>query len=346
MNRKKTRKIIACICILSVMMSLVSCDSRKNQKDRTLRVGVVTYTPDDPFINAMTDILKEDLKALEASDMKVIVSVRSGDNSQQEQDEVVEEMIDAGCDVLCVNLVDRTAPSNIIRLARQNNIPVIFFNREPVREDLLQWDRLYYVGCDAAQSGEMQGEIAAEYIKNHPEVDRNQDGKIQYVLLEGEAEHQDAISRTDCSVKTILENGVKLEKLTYQFADWNRAQAENRMSRLISQYGDQIEMVISNNDEMALGAVEAYKNAGYMQSDYPVIFGIDGLDDALEAVRLGTMQGTVYNDRETQARKIALIAVALFRGNDVSVLGLEDERYYMAQYRKVDVNNVDEFLQK
>lgn len=205
MNRKKTRKIIACICILAVMMSLVSCDSRKNQKDRTLRVGVVTYTPDDPFINAMTDILKEDLKALEASDMKVIVSVRSGDNSQQEQDEVVEEMIDAGCDVLCVNLVDRTAPSNIIRLARQNNIPVIFFNREPVREDLLQWDRLYYVGCDAAQSGEMQGEIAAEYIKNHPGVDRNQDGKIQYVLLEGEAGHQDAISRTDCSVKTILD---------------------------------------------------------------------------------------------------------------------------------------------
>lgn len=118
------------------------------------------------------------------------------------------------------------------------------------------------------------------------------------------------------------------------------------MSQLISQYGDQIEMVISNNDEMALGAVEAYKNVGYMQSDYPVIFGIDGLDDALEAVRLGTMQGTVYNDREAQARKIALIAVALFRGNDVSVLGLEDERYYMAQYRKVDVNNVDEFLKK
>ena len=94
MNRKKTRKIIACICILAVMMSLVSCDSRKNQKDRTLRVGVVTYTPDDPFINAMTDILKEDLKALEASDMKVIVSVRSGDNSQQEQDEVVASWSD------------------------------------------------------------------------------------------------------------------------------------------------------------------------------------------------------------------------------------------------------------
>lgn len=210
----------------------------------------------------------------------------------------------------------------------------------------MQWEKLYYIGCNAEQSGIMQGEIVADYIKNHPEVDKNQDGKIQYILLEGEAGHQDAISRTDYSVKTLLEQGINLEKLSYQFADWNRGQAENRMSRLIEQYGEKIELVISNNDEMALGAVEAYKNVGYMQSDYPVIFGIDGLDDALEAVRLGTMQGTVYNDREAQARKIALIAVALFRGNDVSVLGLEDERYYMAQYRKVDVNNVDEFLKK
>lgn len=81
-------------------------------------------------------------------------------------------MIDAGCDVLCINLVDRTAPSRIIRMARNEDIPVIFFNREPVREDLVQWEKLYYVGCDAEQSGIMQGEIAAEYINSHPEVDK------------------------------------------------------------------------------------------------------------------------------------------------------------------------------
>ena len=68
----------------------------------------------------------------------------------------------------------------------------------------------------------MQGEIAADYLKAHPGADKNQDGKIQYVLLEGEAGHQDAISRTDCSVKTLIENGIELEKLSYQFADWNR----------------------------------------------------------------------------------------------------------------------------
>lgn len=343
MNKQSAKRIIAYICVAVLLLSVTGCEEKQKQTDKTLRVGVVTYAPNDPFINAMTDTLKEDLKAMEAADMKVIVSVRSGDNSQQDQDEIVEEMIDAGCDVLCVNLVDRTAPSNIIRLARQNDIPVIFFNREPVEDDLLQWDKLYYVGCDAAQSGEMQGEIAADYIKAHPEVDRNNDGKIQYVLLEGEAGHQDAISRTDWSVKTILENDVQLEKLTYQFADWNRAQAENRMSQLISQYGPEIEMVISNNDEMALGAVEAYRNAGYKKEDYPIIFGIDGLDDSLEAISDGMMQGTVYNDKETQARKMAMIAVCLFRGTGISNLGLEDGRYYMAQYQKVDADNVEKF---
>lgn len=127
---------------VGILISLTGCGKQDTKADHMLRVGVVTYTPDDPFINAMTDIIKSNLKAKESNTMKVIVSVRSGDNDQQEQDEIVEEMIDAGCDVLCVNLVDRTAPSNIVRMARQNDIPVIFFNREPVQEDLLQWDKL------------------------------------------------------------------------------------------------------------------------------------------------------------------------------------------------------------
>ena len=323
-------------------LSFPGCGKKENTSDRTLRVGIVTYTQDDPFINTMTEQIREDLKLKESKDMKILVSVKNGDNDQRDQDELVEEMIAAGCDVLCVNLVDRTAPSDIIKAARQEKIPVIFFNREPVKEDLMQWDQLYYVGCDAKQSGEMQGEIAADYLKAHPGADKNQDGKIQYVLLEGEAGHQDAISRTDCSVKTLIENGIELEKLSYQFADWNRGQAENRMSQLIDHYGTEIELVISNNDEMALGAVEAYKNAGYSQEQRPVIFGIDGL----EAVKEGTMQGTVYNDNVDQAGEIARLAVDLFKGNDISKHKLKDGRYYMSLYQKVETGNVDEFLEK
>ena len=210
----------------------------------------------------------------------------------------------------------------------------------------MQWEDLYYVGCDAEQSGVMQGEIAADYIKNHPEVDKNQDGEIQYVLLEGEAGHQDAISRTDFSVKTLIEKEVNLEKLSYQFADWNRGQAENRMNRLISQYKDGIELVISNNDEMALGAVEAYRKAGYEQTEWPVIFGIDGLDDALEAIKAGEMQGTVYNDKEDQALQIAKLAVEIFRGEDVNRNQLKEGRYYVSEYRPVYSSNVEDFIKR
>lgn len=329
-----------------MIVSFMGCGSSKQKSDKTMRVGVVTYTADDPFINAMVEKVKSNLKTMETTNMNVIVSVRSGDNDQREQDEIVDEMIDAGCDVLCVNLVDRTAPANIIKSARQSDIPVIFFNREPVRDDLMQWEKLYYVGCDAKESGDMQGEIAADYIKKHGEVDRNGDGKIQYVLLEGEAGHQDAISRTDCSVKTIMEGGVELEKLSYQFADWNRGQAENRMTQLISQYGSQIELVISNNDEMALGAVEAYNNSKISRDRWPVIFGIDGLDDALQAIKQGDMQGTVYNDKEDQAGEIARLAVDLFNGSSLDGHRLDEGRYYVSPYWKVDVDSVDDFLHR
>ena len=345
MNKKKRRvAVLLSATIGSAVLVLSGCSGKSDQTEKTLRVGVITYTQDDPFINGLTDELKEQLKAMENKERRIIVSTKSGNDDQQEQNEKVEEMIDAGCDVLCINLVDRTAPSRIVRMARNEDIPVIFFNREPVREDLMQWEKLYYVGCDAEQSGIMQGEIAAEYINSHPEVDKNEDGKIQYVLLEGEAGHQDAISRTEYSVKTLMKNDVILEKLSYQLADWNRGQAENRMNRLISQYGKEIELVISNNDEMALGAVEAYRTVGYAREDWPVIFGIDGLEDALKAVKAGEMQGSILNDRVDQAKEMAKMAVKLFEGEDFDQENLKEDRYYFSEYQKVDSSNIDEYL--
>ena len=342
-NRKR-RSMIAVILLIAFLIT--GCEDKSVKTDHIIRIGVVTYTQDDPFINAMTDQLKEDLKKMETDHMKIITTVKNGDDNQQDQNEIVEEMIDAGCDVLCVNLVDRTAPSRIIRMAKQEDIPVLFFNREPVREDLMQWDRLYYVGGDAKQSGTMQGEIAAEVIRADPAVDRNADGKIQYVLLEGETGHQDAIIRTDSVVRTIQGQGIYLEKLSYQFANWNRSQAENKMLQLIHQYGGDIELVLCNNDEMAMGAVDAYEDEGYPLEERPVIFGIDGLDGTLEAVKNGIIQGTVFNDRQGQAEQIARLATDLFKGNALSGYDFVNERYIFLPYQKVTISNVDTFMNR
>ena len=343
MNKRK-KIVVGLILGIILVCNICGCQSNKEEKNSILRVGIVTYTQDDPFINALKEQLKGNLKTMETKDMKIMISERNGDNDQRDQNEAVEEMIDAGCDIMCINLVDRTEPSKIIKMARQNNIPVIFFNREPVKEDLKQWDKLYYVGCNAEQSGKMQGQIAAKYIKKNKKVDKNYDGKIQYVLLEGEAGHQDAISRTDCSVKTIIGTGIKLEKLSYQFADWNRGQAENKTNQLIEQYGDKIEMIISNNDEMALGALEAYKKSKYHKKQWPIIFGIDGLDDALTAIKNGEMQGTVYNDKEDQALEISRLVVDIYQGNSMKNHNLQLGKYYVSQYKKVEKSSIDKFI--
>lgn len=340
-NRKKWL-----VFLLMMLVLLPGCGKRDVNKGTTLRVGVVLYTQDDPYINALTDCLKQDFEAMESDELKIIMTVRDGNDDQSTQDDVVEEIIDAGCDVLCVDLVDRTAPSKIIKMAKEENIPVIFFNREPVREDLMQWEKLYYVGGDAEQSGVMQGEIAADVISTDKQVDRNKDGKIQYVLLEGEAGHQDAIIRTDCSVRTLIEQGIELEKLSYQFADWNRAQAENKMTQLIEQYDDEIELVLANNDEMALGVVAAYDKLNYSEEERPIIFGIDGLQDVLTAVQAGTIQGTVYNDKEGQALQMAKLAVDLFEGNPLTQYEFQDEKYIILPYQKVDSSNIADYIEE
>lgn len=343
--RSRIRNTMMILCF-ALILSFVSCSNTRVDEKKQIYIGVTCYDQKDTFIGELIETFKKECASLDTDKYDISMTIMDAAGSQRAQDDQVQEMIEDGCNVLCINLADRTDLSHIINAAMENDIPIIFFNREPVWEDLMQWEDLYYVGCDAEQSGVMQGEIAADYIKNHPEVDKNQDGEIQYVLLEGEAGHQDAISRTDFSVKTLIEKEVNLEKLSYQFADWNRGQAENRMNRLISQYKDGIELVISNNDEMALGAVEAYRKAGYEQAEWPVIFGIDGLDDALEAIKAGEMQGTVYNDKEDQALQIAKLAVEIFRGEDVNRNKLKEGRYYVSEYQPVYSSNVEDFIKR
>ena len=211
---------------------------------------------------------------------------------------------------------------------------------------MLQWEKLYYVGADAKQSGVMQGELAADAVKENPQIDRNKDGKIQYVVLEGEPGHQDAIIRTENAVETLREQGVELEKLSYGIANWNRAQAENRMLQMIGQHQNQIELVLANNDAMALGALDAYKKLNRTESALPVFFGIDGTKEGLEAIQEQKMAGTVYNDKEGQARAMAKLAKALITGRGMGDIEFENEKYIYLPYAKVTLDDVEEYIEK
>lgn len=243
-----------------------------------------------------------------------------------------------------MNLVDRTEPTTIIDMAEKNNVPVIFFNRELVEEDLERWDRVYYVGAKAFESGIMQGEIAADAFKENPDADKNGDGVFQYVVLEGEAGHQDAIVRTEYAVSTIIDNGVEVEKLAYGIANWNRAQAQTKMTQMLAEYDGEIELVIANNDDMALGAIDALKTSHLKRADWPVVVGIDGTDVGLAAVASGEMVGTVYNDKEGQAQAMLDLAYALSVGDTLDDLNLENGKYIRLPYSKVGSRDVKNYM--
>lgn len=211
---------------------------------------------------------------------------------------------------------------------------------------MMQWDGLYYVGADAKQSGVMQGELAADEIKENSQIDRNKDGKIQYVILEGEPGHQDAIIRTENAVETLKQNGIVLEKLSYRIANWNRAQAQNRMEQMFSQYQNKIELVLANNDDMALGAIDAYEKLNFTESAFPVFFGIDGTNAGLKAVLDSKMAGTVYNDKEGQAAAVAKIAAVLVSGEGMEDIEFEKEKYVYLPYTKVTDENAGDFLRE
>lgn len=343
----KKKKVLAAALVFCIsIQGLASCGKEEQTGAAHAQVGVACYDQDDIFISELLECMEKEMGLLEDDSFQAAITVRDGAGSQKIQNDQVKELISAGCNVLCVNLVDRADPSEIIDLARENEVPIIFFNREPVAEDMLQWEKLYYVGAVARQSGVMQGELAAEAIKENPQIDRNKDGKIQYVVLEGEPGHQDAIIRTENAVETLRDQGVELEKLSYGIANWNRAQAENRMLQMIGQHQNQIELVLANNDAMALGAMDAYQKLNRTESALPVFLGIDGTKEGLEAVKEKKMAGTVYNDKEGQAKAVAKLTKALVTGRGLEEIHFEKEKYIYLPYEKVTLENVENYIEK
>lgn len=333
------------IGILLGAASLLLSGCHEKETLQKLHVGVTYYDQSDTYLNELIGIFKESLKEIESDKLEVSVTIQDAAGVQKNQNDQVEELLDEGCNILCVNLVDRADPSEIIDLAREREVPIIFFNREPVAEDLHQWDKLYYVGADAKQSGKLQGELAVEMIEANSQIDKNKDGKIQYVVLEGEMGHQDAIIRTENAVNTLKENGIEVEKLSCKIANWNRAQAQNRMEQIIGEHQNKIELVLGNNDDMALGAVDVYKKLNYTSAALPAFLGIDGTEAGLQGVENQELWGTVYNDKEGQAKAMAELSAALITGEGMENISFKNERYIYLPYYKVTAENVSEFIQ-
>ena len=395
------------LCLLPLLSACQRKEARKEKKK--LQIGVTIYDNYDTFLSGYMTAFEKEISKKRAEGVEIGLFRYNAAGSQALQNEQVEEMLEKDCDVLCVNLVDRTAPSEIIDMAKKKNVPIIFFNRELVDEDLAQWNQLYYIGADAKQSGILQGEMAAEDILSEepekptpevplaspedeeeaseksqdkagnaeeiqdfvlqksredldilerevsaedtqtsteegtekkalilsPRVDKNGDGVIQYLMFEGEAGHQDAIVRTEYSVNTLMQQGIPMEKLSYAIANWSRAEAQSKMMQFYPEFQDRIELILSNNDDMALGVLDAYDKIGLPKDKRPFIYGIDGTTVGLEAVKKGNLMGTVYNDEQGQAKALFQLAYRLATGKKGPEDEGENKKIIRLPYQKV-----------
>ena len=331
----------------SLLAALLLAGCGREKETPTVRIGVALYQQEDTFISTVVQQLEQLARAEEQRrGIKINLNLADARSSQSAQNEQVDRFLQQGYDMLCVNLVDRTAAAVIVDKAQAADVPVVFFNREPVEEDLARWDRAYYVGSPAATAGTLQGKIVLDAWGEDPaSIDRNGDGVIQYVMLEGEPGHQDALMRTEYSVKALMTAAVPVEKLANDNANWERGQASLRMEQWLQEFGDAIEGVFANNDDMALGAIDACLDAGMEQEDLPFIVGVDATPPALEAVAQGTLQGTVQNDAAGQAEQILAICCAVMDGKDPgTTLNLEDGKYAWLEYTTVTAENLAEFL--
>jgi methyl-galactoside transport system substrate-binding protein len=344
---KKTILLLAIVAVVSMLA--VSCGTTSSKPS----IGVTIYKFDDTFMSYVRNTIEASAAAVGAD--KLAISVQDSQFDQPKQNDQVDQFLTQNVTALAINMVDPSAAAVIIGKAKAKNIPVIFFNREPAAADMAAYDKAYYVGAKAQESGTMQGQIAAEYFQAHPEADLNKDGKMQYVMLMGDPSNSDAAYRTEFSIKAVEAAGIQVEKLAEDTAMWDRVKGQEKMAAFLAANKDKIEFVFANNDDMGLGAIEALKAAGYFDGKkFMPVVSVDATPPALDAMEQGTLLGTVLNDATNQGKATFDLAYAAATGaKEISTAvaplakadGAADTagKYVWVPYVKVTAENYKEF---
>jgi methyl-galactoside transport system substrate-binding protein len=303
------------------------------------RIGVALYRVDDAFISTAR-------RAMEAQAQgKARLSIVDGQNQERIQAAQLEAMAADKADAIIVNPVDRSTSVPIVFRAKSSNVPIVFFNREPSEVAVKSWDRAFYVGAKTEEANGIQAEILADYCATSAKADRDGDGAVEYVVLRGEKNALIAEARDAARDKVLAASGIAFAKIADEVANWSRAEAQQKMTALIQDRGKDIEAVLCDNDEMALGAIAAFRMAGYLRggTGYIPIVGIDATAFALEAIGDGSLLGTVRCDAAGQGRIAFSLAYDLATGRDLSGWSLQDGHYLYIPYQKVTRANAAEF---
>lgn len=281
-------------------------------------------------------------------------NIEDGQNDQSTQNNQVDTMLAKGASVVAVSVCDVTAAPTLIQKCKDaGNVPIIFFNKEITDYDVINsYENAYQVTSTGGDYGaSIQAQMVIDYWKEHPEMDKNGDGKLQLVYLMGNPGHTASQPRCDYLKSTIEDAGIEIDLLAEDTGMWVTATAKEKMDAWVSKYGDEIECCVAGNDAMALGALSAVEAAGFNtdgeeSSKYIPIYGIDALPEILSKIESGEITGSVLQDAKTQGQTIVKMAENLTSGKDAvdGIEGVETEEEAKAvrvPYQAITKDNLD-----
>lgn len=292
---------------------LATCSSAMAQS-----IGVSVAWFDDNFLTSMRQAM-----AAEAETQGYDIQFLDAQGDIGRQLSQVQSLAAQGVDAIIINPVDTAATSRMTGEAVLQSIPLVYVNREPEGDDLDN-EGVVFVGSDQKVSGEMQMRALAELLGG--------EGNVAIMLgeLSSGATHQ----RTE-GVKEVAAEYPGITIVAEQPADYQRTQAIDLMTNWIVG-GQEINAIAANNDEMAIGALNAMRQLGISPED-TIVGGIDATRDALDSMQSGELAVTVFQDPVGQGGGAVKAAIALAEGNEV-------EKSAMVPFQLVTPETLEEFL--
>ncbi|HSX76691.1 MAG TPA: sugar ABC transporter substrate-binding protein [Shinella sp.] len=286
-------------------------------------IGVSMALFDDNFLTVLRNGMSDYAKTLDGVELQI----EDAQNDVAKQQSQVQNFIASGVSAIIVNPVDTDATAALSKAAADAGIPLVYVNREPVNVNELP-EKQAFVASNEQESGTLETK----------EVCRLLNGKGKVVVMMGELSNQAARMRTQDIKDVIATDECKgLEIVEEQTANWSRTQGSDLMTNWLSA-GLEFDAVISNNDEMAIGAIQALKAAG-RSMDSVVVAGIDATQDALAAMAAGDLDVTVFQDAAGQGKGSVDAALKLAKGEKV------DTKVYIP-FQLVTPANIADFQAK
>jgi inositol transport system substrate-binding protein len=287
------------------------------------KIGVSMDKFDDNFLTVLRNAMAEYAKTVPG----VTLQIEDAKDDVSKQLSQVQNFIANGVNAIIVNPVDTSATAAITKAAADAGVPLVYVNRQPIDVDKLG-PKAAFVASNEAESGTLEAKQICKLLG----------GKGNILVMEGVLSNQSAVQRTQDVHEVISTpdcSGIKV--VAEQTANYDRTQAQNLMTNWLSK-GMKFDAVVSNNDEMAIGALQAMKSAG-MDTKSAIVGGIDATQDALASMKAGDLKVTVFQDAAGQGKGAVDAALALAGGKTV-------EKKVYIPFLLVTPANMDQFMKK